>query len=114
MNAFNPGKYRAKITFQRNTEGDKWDDYITVSGYINGVSGNEFFIANAGYEAGLAVSIECRYQPLIMKINPMEFRAVSEGIVYELISPPDDLEMRHRFIKFRGRRVYTGGEYDDQ
>lgn len=106
-----PGKYRNAITFQKNTDnpGDcgEWEDFVTVHGYINGVSGNEFFIANAGYEASLTVTIECRWQPALMKITPMMYRAVSDGIVYELISPADDVGYRHETVKFRAKRIYT-------
>ncbi|MCM1525564.1 MAG: head-tail adaptor protein [Ruminococcus sp.] len=110
----NAGKYRNVITFQKNTDNPgnskEWEDLITVYGYINGVSGNEFFIANAGYEAALTVTIECRYQPALMKIVPMMYRAACAGIVYELISPADDVGYRHETVKFRAKRIYTAGD----
>ncbi|MCM1579640.1 MAG: head-tail adaptor protein [Ruminococcus sp.] len=105
------GKYRALITFQRNTDnpgsGEEWEDYLTVHGYINGVSGNEFFVVNAGDMASLAVTIECRWQPALMRVTPMMYRAVSGGVVYELTSPGDDVCYRHEVIKFRAKRIYT-------
>lgn len=107
----NPGKYRDVIVFQKNTDNPgaakEWEDFITVHGYINGVKGDEFFVANAGYEASLTVTIECRFQPALMKITPMMYRAVSSGIVYELISPADDVGYRHETVKFRAKRIYT-------
>lgn len=100
------GKLRQMVTFQKNIN-DNWVGFLTVHGHINGVSGNEFFIANAGYEAALTVTIECRFQPALMRVTPMEYRAVSGGIVYELISPGDDVEFMHRLVKFRAKRIYT-------
>ena len=103
------GQLNAVITFQRRDDDTgEWSDYITVRGYINGVSGTEFFIANAGYEGSLTVTIQCRYQAALMRITPMRYRAVtSDGIVYELISPGDDVQMKHAEVKFRAKRIYT-------
>ena len=42
------GQLNAVICFQRSVN-DVWEDHLTCRGYINGLSGNEFFIANAGY-----------------------------------------------------------------
>ena len=100
------GQLNAVICFQRSVN-DVWEDYLPCRGYINGLSGNEFFIANAGYEAALTVTIQCRYQPALMRITPMQYRAVSGGVVYELISPADDVGSRHSEIKFRAKRIYT-------
>ena len=100
------GQLNAVICFQRSVN-DVWEDQLTCRGYINGLSGNEFFIANAGYEAALTVTIQCRYQPALMCITPMQYRAVSGGVVYELISPADDVGSRHSEIKFRAKRIYT-------
>ena len=100
------GQLNAVICFQRSVN-DVWEDHLTCRGYINCLSGNEFFIANAGYEAALTVTIQCRYQPALMHITPMQYRAVSGGVVYELISPADDVGSRHSEIKFRAKRIYT-------
>jgi len=108
------GKLRERITFQRKNDSG-WEDYITVQAYVNGVSGNEFFIANAGYEAALTVTIDCRFQLALLKITPMRYRAVDHnGIVYELISPGDDIKTAHTDIRFRAKRIYTeeDGEID--
>ncbi len=93
------------VTFQRY-DGSEWADFLTCHAYINGVSGNEFFIANAGDTAALTVTITVRYQPDVMRITPMEYRAVC-GAVYELISPADDIGFMHREVKFRAKRIYT-------
>lgn len=100
------GQLNAVICFQRSVN-DVWEDHLTCRGYINGLNGTEFFVANAGYEAALTVTIQCRYQPALMRITPMQYRAVSGGVVYELISPADDVGSRHSEIKFRAKRIYT-------
>lgn len=100
------GLLRDTVTFQKY-DGAEWTDHLTCHAYINGVSGNEFFIANAGDTAALTVTVTVRYTPDIMRITPMEYRAVCSGIVYELISPADDIGFMHREVKFRAKRIYT-------
>lgn len=97
---------RQYITFQQTNDGMTWEDYYSCHAYINGLSGQEFFIANAGYDSSLAVNIECRYCPLLMAVIPSTFRIIDHsGAVYELISPADDIKLEHKTIKFRGKRV---------
>lgn len=63
-------------------------------------------MANAGYDSALTVEIECRYCPELMKIIPSMYRAVDgNGIIYELISPADDIRQLHNTVKFRGKRI---------
>ncbi len=78
------GMLKDTVTFQKY-DGAEWTDHLTCHAYINGVSGNEFFIANAGDTAALTVTVTVRYTPDIMRITPMEYRAVCGGIVYELM-----------------------------
>ena len=95
------------VTFQKTEDNINYVDYYRCHAYINGLSGNEFFIANAGYESNLAVDIECRYCPELMIISTM-YRVVDEnGNVYEIISPADDIQLRHKIIKFRARRYLS-------
>ena len=97
---------RQYITFQRTKDNLTWEDYYSCHAYINGLSGQEFFIANAGYDSSLAVNIECRYCPQLMAVIPSTFRIMdSSGTEYELISPADDIMMEHKTVKFRGKRV---------
>ena len=96
---------RDKITFQYTTDNVNWTDYKTCHAYINGLSGNEFFVGNAGFDNALTVTIDCRYDPALMVI-PTTYRAVDHnGRVYELVSPADDVKSEHKSIKFRARRV---------
>lgn len=97
---------RHLLTFQFTKDNVNWEDYAEAHAYINGLSGTEFFIANAGYDSSLMVNIECRYDPMLMRIIPNMFRAVDiQGTIYELVSPPDDVQLRHKTIKFRAKRV---------
>lgn len=101
------GSMNALITFQRTTDGQTWEDVMSTYAYINGVSNNEFFIANAGYDAQLTVTVTCRYNPKLLHILPTDHRIVdNKGVVYELISPADDIMMQHKEIRFRARRIY--------
>jgi hypothetical protein len=97
---------RNTVTFQKTVDdGETYTDILTARAYINGVSGSEFFIANAGYEAALVVTITCRYQLALMAINPTDTRCVDEhGYIYDLISPADDKQGLHDEVIFRARR----------
>lgn len=104
----NTGNMKQLITFQYSEDGINWQDKFQRHAYINGLSGTEFFIANAGYDASLTVTISCRYDRMLMQVIPTNYRAVSaDGTIYELISPADDLQYKHREIKFRAKRVYS-------
>jgi head-tail adaptor len=107
-----PESLRDTVTFRKTSDERRtWTDVISVRAYINGVSGNEFYMANAGSEAALVVTITCRYQPALMTIDPTKFRAVDQrGWIYELISPADDKQSRHREAIFRARRIYSDEE----
>lgn len=102
----NVASLKETITFQFSDDQITWTDYLTTHAYINGVSGKEYYLANAGDEGVLTVNVECRYQSKLMKITPMQYRIVHNGNVYNLLSPADDVQMRHKTVKFRARREY--------
>ena len=109
----NTGAMRDRVTFRKTTDGGRTysSELLSCRAYINGVNGNEFFIANAGYEGALAVTISCRYQAALMDINPTVCRAYDQrGYEYELISPADDRQGKHKEVIFRARRYFIGGE----
>lgn len=108
----NIGRMRDRITFQRmmDENGQKWQDVMTVHGYINGLNGQEFFSANAGYDTALTVTISVRYHPLLMRVIPTLYRAKSKGVIYDLISPADDKAAEHKEIIFRARRVWSNDD----
>lgn len=97
---------RQYVTFQKTGDNMNWQDFFSCHAYINGLSGTEFFMANAGYDSSLTVEIECRYCPELMQVIPSAYRIVDEHkTVYELISPADDIQLMHKTVKFRGKRI---------
>ncbi len=110
------GSLRDTVTFMLTAdEGITYTDFLTCRAYINGVSGNEFFIANAGAVGSLAVNVTCRYQPALMRINPTVCMMRDQnGYEYELLSPADDKQGLHKECIFRARRLYKGGMSDVQ
>lgn len=103
----NINRMNSRIIFQKISPDNEWNDYISCYGYINGVSAGEFFVANTGGEAALTVTVSCRFQPALMRVTPMQYRAVSGGVVYELMSPGDDVRFKHEEIVFRAKRIYS-------
>lgn len=97
--------YRNIITFQKTEDGINYSDIFTCHAYINGLFGNEFFIANAGNDSALTMEIECRYCPELMIISTTHRAVDGSGNIYEIISPPDDIQLKHQTIKFRCRKV---------
>ena len=93
------------ITFQRTEDNVNYTDVYTCHAYINGLYGNEFFLANAGNDSALTVEIECRYCPELMIISTTHRAVDGEGNIYEIISPADDIQLAHKTIKFRCRKV---------
>lgn len=102
-----PELMRDTVTFKRSADqGQTYTDILTCRAYINGVSGDEFFIANAGFAGGLTVTVTCRWQPGLMAINPTNSKIVDgRGNEYELLSPADDKQGKHVEVIFRARRV---------
>lgn len=103
---FNPGILKETLMFQKSEDLVTWDNYYTCKGYINGLSGMEFFIANAGWDTTLTVTITCRFQKPLMSVIPTNYRVIDGNTVYELLSPADDVGYKHEEIKFRAKRVY--------
>lgn len=100
---------RQYITFLKTADNVGWQEYFSCHAYINGLSGTEFFLANAadaGYDSSLTVEIECRYCPELMKVIPSTYKIIDEhGTEYDIISPADDIQLMHKTIKFRGKRI---------
>lgn len=93
------------ITFQKTEDNVNYTDVYICHAYINGLYGNEFFLANAGFDSGLTVEIECRYCPELMIISTTHRAVDGAGNIYEILSPADDIQNMHKTIKFRARRV---------
>lgn len=102
------GAYNSIATFQVTNDKVTWNDCYSCRAYINGASGRDFFIANAGFDCSLAVEISCRYDKALMSVIPTTHRVVDhEGNIYELISPADDIKAEHKEIKFRAKKVFS-------
>lgn len=116
------------ITFQRTDDGENYTDHYTCHAYINGMtsseyfqtkSGGEFYMDYAGTEGQVTTTIVCRYQKAIANINPMQYRIKhvvgDDEIYYQLLTPPDDVQLKHERIKFRARRIFNlEGENTDE
>lgn len=116
------------ITFQRTfDDGETYTDYYTTHAYMNGMttseffqtkSGGEFYMDYAGTEGSVITTIVCRYQKALTSVNPMQYRIKhtvdGEDTYYQLLTPPDDVQLKHERIKFRARRIYTLEEEDEK
>ena len=119
------------ITFQRTEDGgETYKDYYTCHAYMNGMStseffqtkaGSEFYMDYAGTEGQIITTIVCRYQKSIANLNPMQYRVKhvvgNDTMYYQLLTPPDDVQLKHERIKFRARRIWNledeKGDSDD-
>jgi hypothetical protein len=120
--------FKEIITFQKSTDdGETYTDFLTTHAYMNGMttseflqtkSGNEFYMDFAGTEGQLITTIVCRYQKALAAINPMQYRVKhtvgDEETFYQLLTPPDDVQLKHERIKFRARRIYTLDDEQEQ
>lgn len=95
---------REKITFQILDDSEEWHDLITVYAALSGLRNSEYWINYAGGNADECLNVSVRYNKLIMSIIPQRGRFICNGVIYELITPPDDVLFRHKEIKFKARR----------
>lgn len=101
------GAYNSRIEFQVMTDPNDVNSYVSfmsVWAYVNGLRGDEFWAANSGGVAENIVNVTVRYDKRIMLLAPQTTQFVLDGFVYELISPPDDVQFKHKEIKFKARR----------
>lgn len=113
--------FKEIITFMRSDDGgETYTDYYTCHAYLNGMttseffqtkSGGEFYMDYAGTEGQVITTIVCRYQKAISDLNPMQYRVKhvvgDKEIYYQLLTPPDDVQLKHERIKFRARRIWN-------
>lgn len=100
----NSTSLREKITFQVLNDDEVWQELITIYAAISGLRNSEYWINYAGGNAEECLNVSVRYNSVIMNIIPQRGRFICKGIVYELITPPDDVLFRHKEIKFKARR----------
>ena len=98
-------KLTEKITIQvQNTDTEEWQDVDTISASMTGVNNSEYWKNYIGGNAEELLTVSVRYKKAFMELIPQTSRIVRGGVVYDIISPPDDVLFRHVEIKFRVRR----------
>lgn len=95
---------REKITFQVLDDDEQWQDLITVYASLTGLRNSEYWVNYAGGNAEECLNVSVRYNKQLMGIIPQKSRIVHNKVIYELITPPDDVLFRHNEIKFKVRR----------
>lgn len=101
------GAYNSRIEIQIMLDPEDVSSFVpfmSVWAYVNGLSGKEFWEVNAGGVAENIVNVTVRYNKDIIKLAPQTTRFILNGSIYDLISPPDDVQFLHRQIKFKARR----------
>lgn len=98
-------KLTEKITFQKqDTKTKDWTDIVTVSAYMAGLNNSEYWKNYLGGDADEVLTVSVRYKKVLAELIPQTSRIVHGGVVYDIISPPDDVLFKHVEIKFRVRR----------
>jgi SPP1 family predicted phage head-tail adaptor len=108
----NPGKFNARITFQRDLNKDQevtnengfpvenWTDVKTVWAMIKTVQGREYYQA-AAVQAENTVRFVIRYTKGITN----DMRIVYEGRVFEIIAPPINDDERNITLTIIAKEV---------
>ena len=95
---------RKKITFRILDDNEEWQDLITVYASLSGLRNSEYWVNYAGGNAEECLNVSVRYKNQLMEIIPQRGQIVCGGVIYELITPPDDVLFLHKEIKFKVRR----------
>jgi SPP1 family predicted phage head-tail adaptor len=104
----NPGKRNKRITFLQNPEGQgsygneegDWPEFATVWASIDPIRGREFFAAQQ-VNSEITHKINIRYRTGIKSDMKIKYGIRN----FDIISPPIDLEERHRELEFMCREV---------
>lgn len=105
----NAGAFKKIITIQKlSTTSDKyrnhidtWTDWKRVYAYVNGLSGNEYWIA--GHEKNESIlEFVCRWNRLFDSMNTKEYRVIFNQEIYDIESI-DNIQFRNQTVKLRGR-----------
>ena len=98
-------KLTQKITFQRqDEETNEWQDVATVYAYMSGMRNSEYWINYIGSNADEVLNVSVRYKKELAELIPQTSRIKHGNVIYDIISPPDDVLFKHTEIKFRVRR----------
>lgn len=93
------------VTFQKlDEQTQEWVGIATVYASMTGLKNSEYWINYIGGNADENMNVSVRYMPELMELIPQTSRLTHNGIIYDIISPPDDVLFTHREIKFRIRR----------
>lgn len=98
-------KLTEKITFQQqDTETKLWNDVATVYAYMSGMKNSEYWLNYIGGNADEILNVSVRYKKELAELIPQTSRILHGAVIYDIISPPDDVLFKHVEIKFRVRR----------
>lgn len=98
-------KLTEKITFQQqDTKTEEWQDVCTVYASMTGLKNSEYWLSYIGGNADEVLNVSVRYKKVLAELIPQTSRIIHGGVVYGIISPPDDVLFKHTEIKFRVRR----------
>lgn len=102
------GAYNSRIELQVMEDPENADSFVpfmSVWANVKGLRGEEFWATLAGGVAESIVNVTVRYDPKIMGLAPQTTRFILNGFIFELVSPPDDVQFRHKEIKFKAGRT---------
>ena len=98
-------KLTEKITFQQqDTETKDWHNVATVYAYMSGMRNSEYWLNYIGGNADEILNVSVRYKKELAELIPQTSRILHGTVIYDIISPPDDVLFKHTEIKFRVRR----------
>lgn len=101
------GMYRNLITIQQYVEGfdsignpsQEWQNYKQVYGYVNGLSGAEYWEA-ANVHQENTVEFVFRWKPFFDTMNTKQYRIIFNGGIYN-INLIDNLQFRNKTVKIK-------------
>lgn len=90
---------RETVVDENGFESEVWQDYYTCWAYANGLSGSEFWAAQA-VQAEKTVNFTIRFCRRAAVLNPKNFRLVFQGELYD-ITHVDIVRYENDTIKLR-------------
>ncbi len=94
-----------KILFQtKESGGREWQDVAEVYACMTGLKNSEYWVNYMGGNADECLTVSVRYRPELAALIPQLSRIVHGKVIYDIISPPDDVLFKHTELKFRARR----------
>lgn len=111
----NPGKLNTKIILEKYISIDdngittgEWQKAYTIYANANNLGYKEFWKAKeCGYEGVIVFTV--RYKKYIANIDPREYRIKWKDKIFNIISPPDNIQYKNKIIKLRAKEVVIDG-----